>query len=54
MMNQGKRFTERKCYLCKKNEVMVRQVYNRHISDWEDCELTICDNCKNQRGKRED
>lgn len=45
-MNQSPRITERICAVCKKNTVDVRQTYNRHISDYVDCEMPVCCECK--------
>ena len=45
-MNQGTRIVRRTCAECRKNAAYVRQVYNRHISDWEDVEMPICEECE--------
>ena len=37
-MNQGIRYILRTCLHCKKKKIRVKQVYNTHISDWEDVE----------------
>lgn len=44
-MNQEPRNIKRTCVVCKERAVGVRQIYNSHISDWEDCEMPICDIC---------
>lgn len=45
-MNQEPRRIKRTCFICKENSVWIRQVYNTHISDWEDCAAPICEECK--------
>ena len=50
-MNQGIRYILRTCLHCKKKKIRVKQVYNTHISDWEDVEPWICEDC--WKGARE-
>ena len=45
-MNQPKiRFIETECIKCK-CKMMVRQVYNKRLSDWETVKIPICEDCK--------
>lgn len=48
-MNQENRYVSRMCAICNEHIAKVRQFYNRHISDYEDCEMPICDVCKRKR-----
>ena len=50
-MNQGIRYILRTCLHCKKKKIRVKQVYNTYISDWEDVEPWICEDC--WKGARE-
>ena len=49
-MNQGERLVRRKCAECGRI-IRVKQIYNTHISDWEDIEPWICGDC--WKGARE-
>lgn len=51
-MNQGERLVLRKCIKCGK-EIRVKQIYNTHISDWEDIEPWICEGCRKGVRKNE-
>lgn len=45
-MNQPKmRFIETECIKCK-HKMMVRQVYNKRLSEWETVKMPICEDCK--------
>lgn len=44
-MNQPMRYIKKRCIICKKCCANVKQRYNTHISDWEDCERPICEEC---------
>ena len=50
-MNQETREIKRTCFVCKKRAVWVRQIYKRHIADWEDGEIPICDICQREEEK---
>lgn len=44
-MNQSScRLIKRKCVIFEQ-EVLVRQIYNPHNSDWDDVDPWICDGC---------
>lgn len=45
-MNQSLRIIKRMCIVCNHNITNVRQIYNQHISDYEDCEMPICYECE--------
>lgn len=51
-MNQQPRYIKMTCFKCKEHAVYVRQVYNPHISDWELCEASICDECRKAEDRR--
>lgn len=51
-MNQSPRFIKMTCFVCKERSVKVRQVYNPHISDWEICEMPICEECRKEEENR--
>lgn len=36
----------------KKHSVNVRQVYNPRISDWELCEMPICEECRKKEERQ--
>lgn len=44
-MNQKIRYIWRTCMRCKKKDVQIKQVYNTYLSDWEDIEPWICEDC---------
>lgn len=45
-MNQTKmRFIETECIKCK-HKMMVRQVYNKRLFEWETVKMPICEDCK--------
>ncbi len=45
-MNQQPRYIKMTCFKCKEHAVYVRQVYNSRITNWELCEVPICDECR--------
>lgn len=47
-MNQLPRFIKMTCFVCKERSANVRQIYNPHISDWELCEMPICEKCRRE------
>lgn len=48
-MNQTDRYIKRKCLVCNERTVNARQSYDPHISDYRDCEMWICEECKRKR-----
>ena len=53
-MNQPKiRFIETKCIKCK-CKMMIRQVYNKRLSDWETVEKPICEDCEENKNGNDD
>ena len=38
-----------KCVKCKKNQVMIRKHYDKHLSEWVSTDYPVCYECEKRR-----